>query len=167
MAYPNKTYVCFDADNDMELFLQMKSWRDNERPAINIHNAHAINALDDGTAPDSIRRKLREHLAGTRVLIVLIGGNTKNLYKYVRWETEYAVEHKLPIIVVNLNDARKLDPQLCPAILKDQLALHISFGWEIVDYALYEWPDTHASLVKKGESGDYFYKNHVYRNLGF
>ena len=166
MAYPNKTYVCFDADNDMESFLEMTSWCDDERPAINIHNIHAINTLDDSASPGSSRRKLREHLAGTRVLIVLIGGKAESLYKYVRWEIEYAVEHKLPIIAANLNDTRRLDPQLCPSILKDQLALHISFGREIIDYALYEWPDTHASLVKKGESDDFFYKNHVYRNLG-
>ena len=88
MAYPNKTYVCFDADNDMDSFLEMKSWRDNDRPAINIHNSHAINTLDDSASPGSSRRKLREQLAGTRVLIVLVGGNTQNLYKYVRWETE-------------------------------------------------------------------------------
>lgn len=166
MAFPRKTYVCFDADNDTDSFLEMKSWRDGERPVINIHNNHTVNTLDDGASPGAGRRRLREHLAGTRVLIVLIGKHTESLYKYVRWEIEYAVEHGLPVIAVNLNDARRLDPQLCPSVLKDELALHIAFGREIIDFALYEWPDTHASLVEQGESGDFFYKNHVYRNLG-
>ena len=129
MAYPNKTYVCFDADNDMESFLEMTSWCDDERPAINIHNIHAINTLDDSASPGSSRRKLREHLAGTRVLIVLIGGKAEGLYKYVRWEIEYAVEHKLPIIAANLNDTRRLDPQLCPSILKTSwLSTFLSAG---------------------------------------
>ena len=38
MAYKNKTYVCFDADNDIKYYNLMKAWKENEtiHQAINI-----------------------------------------------------------------------------------------------------------------------------------
>jgi len=103
MAYKNKTYVCFDADNDIHYYRLMTAWKENDKIAFNFHNAHEINNLRDGSSEETIKRKLRERLENTKVLVVLIGEHTKNLYKYVRWEIEYAIENNIPIIGVNLN----------------------------------------------------------------
>ncbi len=116
MAYRNKTYVCFDADNDIRYYRLMTAWKENDRIAFDFHNAHEINNLRDGSSEETIKRKLRERLQNTKVLVVLIGEQTKSLYKYVRWEIEYAIEHDIPIIGVNLNDNRKKN-SLCPPIL--------------------------------------------------
>ena len=119
MAYKNKTYVCFDADNDIKYYNLMKAWKENDSVAFNFHNAHEINNLREWSSEETIKRRLRERLANTKVLVVLIGESTRNLYKYVRWEIEYAVNNDIPIIGVNLNGKRKRD-DLCPPIMRDE-----------------------------------------------
>lgn len=165
MAYRNKTYVCFDADNDIRIYRLMTAWNENERIAFNFHNAHEINNLRDGSSEETIKRKLRERLQNTKVLVVLIGDHTKNLYKYVRWEIEYAIENDIPVIAVNLNKKKYMDENLCPPILKDKLAIHIPFGQKIIDYALNNWPSSHESHRKNGDTGAYRYKDSVYTKL--
>ena len=166
MAYRNKTYVCFDADNDIRYYRLMTAWKENERIAFNFHNAHEINNLRDGSSEATIKRKLRERLQNTKVLVVLIGDHTKNLYKYVRWEIEYAIEKDIPIIAVNLNGKKRKDSELCPPLLRDELAIHIPFGQKIIDHALNHWPSSHISYRKSGDTGAYYYKDSVYADLG-
>lgn len=164
MAYANKTYVCFDADTDIHYYRLMQAWKENDRFAFNFHNAHEINSLRDGSSEATIKAKLRERLKNTKVLIVLIGKNTKNLYKYVRWEIEYAQENDIPIIAVNLNGKKVQDNELCPPILKNDLAIHVPFGHKIINYALNHWPASHAKY-KGDKEGAYKYKDSVYKDL--
>ncbi len=164
MAYKNKTYVCFDADNDIKYYYLMTAWKENEHIAFNFHNAHDINNLRDGSSEEQIKRKLRERLANTKVLVILIENSTKNLYKYVRWEIEYAVEKDIPIIAVNLNKKKRKD-NLCPPILKNELAIFVPFGQKEINYALNYWPSSHIRHRKKGESGSYYYGDDVYNGL--
>ena len=90
----------------------------------------------------------------------------KYLYKYVRWEIEQAISRDLPCIVVNLNGKRSLDANLCPALMRDHLALHVSFSPKILQYALETWPAVYEEYRKKGETGAYYYKESVYESLG-
>lgn len=166
MGYKNKTYVCFDADTDMKYYTLMKAWKENDKHDFNFHNAHEINTLRDGSSEETIKKKLRERLANTKVLIVLIGENTKNLYKYVRWEIEYAVEKNIPIVAVNLNKLKKKDAKLCPPILRDELAVHVPFGLKIINYALNDWPEKHDKYSsKKEDKCAYKYNDTVYNKL--
>lgn len=165
MAYKNKTYVCFDADNDIKYYNLMKAWKENENIAFDFHNAHEINNLRDGSSEEQIKKKLRERLIDTKVLVILIGEKTKNLYKYVRWEIDYAIEKDIPIIAVNLNKKKSQD-DLCPPILKDKLAIYVPFGQKIIDYALNNWPARHASHKSNGDTGAYYYQKEVYDRLG-
>ncbi len=164
MAYRNKTYVCFDADTDIHYYRLMQAWKENDKIAIDFHNAHDINNIKDGSSEETIKKKLRERLANTKVLVVLIGKSTKNLYKYVRWEIEYAIENDIPIIGVNLNGSKEQD-DLCPPILKNELAIYVPYSQKILDYALNNWPSSHAAKKSKGESGAWQYKDSVYQNL--
>jgi hypothetical protein len=164
MAYKNKTYVCFDADNDIKYYNLMKAWKENDSVAFNFHNAHEINNLREWSSEETIKRRLRERLANTKVLVVLIGESTRNLYKYVRWEIEYAVNNDIPIIGVNLNGKRKRD-DLCPPIMRDELAIYVPFGQKTINMALNDWPSSHSSYKKDGKSGPYYYYDHVYNNL--
>ena len=165
MAYKNKTYVCFDADSDIKYYNLMKAWKENDDIAFDFHNAHEINNLRDGSSEEQIKRKLRERLQNTKVLVILIGDNTKNLYKYVRWEIAYAIEKDIPIIAVNLNK-EKVQDYLCPPILKEELAIYIPFGQKIMNYALNNWPASHSNHKSNGDSGAYSYKDSVYEKLG-
>lgn len=165
MAYRNKTYVCFDADTDMKWYQLMKAWKENQAMNFDFDNAHEINNLRDGSSEETIKRKLRERLESTKTLVVLIGKNTRNLYKYVRWEIEYAIEKDIPIVAINLNDKKSIDHELCPPILQEKLAIHIPYEQKIIYYALNHWPSGHTSHKTKNEIEPFRYLDSVYNSL--
>ena len=98
MAYRNKTYVCFDADNDMQYYKMLKMWNKNGKINFSFFDAHDLNTLWGKSTEETIKSKLRERLKNTKVMIVLIGEHTKYLHKFVGWEIEYAIKNNIPII---------------------------------------------------------------------
>jgi hypothetical protein len=165
------TYVCFDADDDMDYYRALMMWKKNQKIDFNFENAHEINNIRDGSSEDTIKRKLRERMKHTDLLIVLIGENTKNLYKYVRWEIELALEKNFPIIGVNLNKKITFDHELCPAILRDEMAIHVSFRAKILKYAMKNWPERHFILQREHSKDEDYkkygqYRESVYKELG-
>lgn len=166
MAYRNKTYVCFDGDNDMHYYRLMLAWKQNDNTPFNFYNAHDLNRAYDTSQETSIKRQLRERLRNSKVLVVLIGERTRYLYKFVRWEMEQALDLRMPIIGVNLNGLRQQDPGRCPPIIRDELAVYVSFNARIVQYALEDWPQSHALLSLQGRTGPFYYTQAVYRQLG-
>ena len=109
MTYRNKTYIAFDGDNDMHYYRLMTAWKANDGFSLNFHNAHELNTARDSSQEESIKRQLRERFANSKLLVVLIGANTKYLTKFVKWEMEVALRLGLPIIGVNLNGSRQMD----------------------------------------------------------
>lgn len=166
MSYRNKTYVCFDGDTDMHYYRLMCAWKQNDGIDFNFYNAHDINSARDTSTEESIKRQLRERLNNTKVFVVLIGEKTRYLQKFVRWEMEQALSMELPIIGVNLNGLRGQDTERCPPIIREELAIHISFNAAIMQYALEHWPDSHYQYKKEGTTGPYRYKDNVYNQLG-
>jgi hypothetical protein len=165
MSYQNKTYVIFDGDNDMWAYGYMKGWKSNENMDFNFYDAHDIRPLTDRASEETVRKALRERLANAKQTIVLVGENTKNLYRFVRWEIEISQKRDLPIIVVNLNGSRQLDADRCPAILRDWLAVHVEFKAKIIQHALDNFPDEYTRL-RESTSGPRYYTDEVYRKLG-
>ena len=102
----------------------------------------------------------------SKVFVLLVGPNTKNLYRFIRWEIELAISMNVPIIVVNINKMRSHDNQLCPPILRDKLAMHISFSPKIVQFALEAWTTWHYEHQRNGKTGAFHYDNTVYQELG-
>jgi hypothetical protein len=162
MPYRNKTYICFDADIDMDYYNLMKAWKAKDNNSFNFHNAHDLYLMQKSKLEDNnetyIKGKLKERFKNTKCFIVLVGEKTKNLYKYVRWEIETAINMDLPIIVVNLNGKNGIDRTLCPAILREELAIHVTYGKEEVAHAMENWPVYHAEYRRKKEGGPYRYK---------
>ncbi|MGP4724445.1 TIR domain-containing protein [Agrobacterium deltaense] len=165
MAYRNKTYICFDGDNDMKYYRLMTAWAENEKFSFDFHNAHDLNTARDSSQEESIKRQLRERLANSKLLVVLIGNNTRYLSKFVKWEMEVALRLGLPIVCVNLNGSRSKD-DLCPPVIRDELAVYVPFGAKIVEYAMTNWPSSHAAYKKEGKTGAFHYTDQTYRNLG-
>ncbi|MEZ4104081.1 MAG: TIR domain-containing protein [Candidatus Paceibacterota bacterium] len=166
MSYTNKAYVAFDADNDIRYYRLMQAWRKTDGTGFGFFDAHDLNNLMPYSTEETIKAKLRERMSNTKVFVLLVGSNTKYLYKFVHWEIEQAIKRDIPIVVVNLNGKRKKDTSLCPAILNDTLSLHISFNKAIVSKAINEWPNLHKTYSQQGETSDYFYKDTIYQNLG-
>ncbi|GAB2973088.1 TIR domain-containing protein [Mucilaginibacter puniceus] len=163
---PHTSYACFDGDNDINYYRLMQAWHANDRFDFTFVNAHDITQSRDSSTEETIKRSLRLRMNASDVFIVLIGESTKNLYKFVRWEIEVALEKNMPIIAVNLNGRRYMDDNLCPPILRDELAIHIPFMHKIVDYAIKNWPGTHRAHSRGGTTGPRYYIDSVYKDLG-
>jgi hypothetical protein len=139
----------------------MTAWNENPRFDFNFKNAHDLSQARDSSSEETIKRSLRYRLNSSDILIVLLGESTKNLFKFVRWEIEVATELSLPIIAVNLNGLRTIDSERCPAILRDNSSIHVSYNPGIINYAISDWPSHH-----KNYSAARQYKEVVYKNIG-
>ena len=166
MAYRNKTYVCFDADNDIHYYRLMLAWKQNDNTDFQFYDAHDLNRLLPISSEDTIKRKLRERLLNTKIFIVLVGQSTQYLYKFVRWEMEQALGLNVPIIAVNLNGKRQRDDDRCPPIIRDELAVHVSFNARIVQHALENWETEYYDLKREGVSEARYYSPKIYQMLG-
>lgn len=154
------TYKCFVgfSSTDKNYFDLMKAWKNNDSIEFNFINcqlASEINSEDE----QYIKRLCKERIAMSSTFIQLIGENTKNKYKYVRWEAEVAKEKGCRIICVNLNGDRAYNKDTCPAILNNIGAIFIPFNAKIIQYAIQNY--------KMHEEGDnYHYLQKVYDELG-
>lgn len=165
MAYRNKVYVSMDADNDLHYYRLMQAWKQSDSISFNFYDAHDINTILDKSEV-SIKKGLQERFRNTKVFVLLVGEHTRYLYKYVRWEIEEALKRGLPCIIVNLNGKRSVDLERCPAIIRNELAVHISYNARILQYALEDWPDFYEARRKEGEKGAYYYTDETYKKLG-
>ena len=166
MGYRNKTYVIFDADEDMWAYGFMLGWKSRDHIDFDFHDAHDLNTISDRASEDTVKRKLRERFANAKQVVVIVGKKTKNLFRFVRWEIDVALELNLPIIVANLNEKRRMDDDLCPPILKDKDAIHVAFKMKILKHAMDHFVDRHAKAFA-GQARNWYYKDEVYRELGF
>ncbi len=166
MAYRNKAFVSFDGDNDIHYYRLMQAWKQSDHIQFNFFDAHDINVARDTSSEQTIKRRLSERLANTRVVVSLIGERTRYLYRFVRWELEQAVAKDIPIVGANLNGRRSQDPYRCPPVLRSELVLYVSFQPAIILHALKHWPQQHRALRKRGSNGPRYYTQEVYRSLG-
>lgn len=144
----------------------MKAWKQNENISFSFIDAHDLRQARDTSLESTIKRRLRERLLNSKVLVVLIGQQTRYLYRFVRWEMEQALSLGVPIIGVNLNGKRSMDHDLCPPIIRDELAIYISFNANILQYALEDWTISYYNRKKAGDTGPFYYKEQVYNKLG-
>ena len=143
----------------------MKGWNQSEHIDFDFYDAHDLRPLTDGASEETVRNRLRQRLANSKQAIVLIGENTRYLYKFVRWEIETAQELDFPIIGVNLNGSRRYDAELCPPILRDRYVVHVAFKAKIIQYALDNFPTEYAKRDSNA-AGNRHYNDSVYTRLG-
>ncbi|MBD8565448.1 TIR domain-containing protein [Oxalobacteraceae sp. CFBP 8763] len=166
MAGRNRTYIAFDGDNDIHYYRLMTAWSENERFSLNFSNAHDLNTARDSSQEESIKRQLAARFADSKLLMVLIGANTRYLTKFVKWEMETAIRIGLPIIGINLNGSRQQDA-LCPAAIRNTLAVFVPFREKIVSHAALDWPGEHERYRQQGKNEAFHYSEQIYRNLGY
>jgi MTH538 TIR-like domain (DUF1863) len=160
------TYVIFDGDNDKYAYAFMKGWKVNDRVEFDFRDAHDIGTMT-GRAQDEayVKSELRKRMKASSQVLVLVGENTKYLRKFVGWEIDLALELGLPIIVVNLNDKRKMDADLCPVPLRSGYIVHIPFKRAIIKYALDNFPSEFL-LRDRSQTEPRVYNDDIYRRLG-
>jgi hypothetical protein len=167
MSYRDATYVIFDGDEDAWAYRYMRGWRANEHVEFDFRDAHDIQQLTSRAQDEAyIKSILRGRMNIAKQAIVLIGAKTKNLFRYVRWEMELALEKHLPIVASNLNGSMVQDER-CPAILRDQCVLHIPFKMKAIKYALESWPMQYKKLeTSELLKGWRYYPDEIYTKLG-
>jgi hypothetical protein len=134
-------YVIFDGDNDKWAYAYMNGWKANKNIEFDYQDAHDLDNMTSRAQDEQyVKSKLSERMRNSSAVVVLVGEKTKNLYKYVRWELELALELGLPIIVANLNKANRKDIGRCPAIIRDVCAVHIPYTLEALKHAMAKWP---------------------------
>ena len=142
----------------------MIGWKNHDHIDFDFYNAHDLNVLRLASSEETIKAKLRERMKNAKLLVVLIGDSTKNLFRFVRWEMEIARTLGIPIVAVYLNKSKKMDPDVCPDILKNELVLHIPYKQAAIKWAIDNWIDYHASHKKEGHKAVVFTDSH-YKQL--
>lgn len=166
VGYRNKTYVVFDGDKDKWSYAYMKGWKSNENMEFNFHDAHDIAPVGPNAQSEAyIKRALKERFASAKQIVCLVGENTKSLYRYVRWELDVALDLNLPIIAVNLNGMREMDPDRCPPIIKNTYTVHVPFKAAIIQFALDHFPSEYSARDRDA-AGCRHYNEKVYNQLG-
>ena len=143
----------------------MRGWKVNKNIDFNFFDAHDLKPLTDRAGEDTVKRRLRERLGGTKQAIILVGEKTKNLYRFVRWELQTCKNLDIPIIAVNLNEQRSQDRDLCPPIIRDEYVVHIPFKLKIIQYALNNFPNEYHRR-SQSDKGPRYYSESVYTDLG-
>ena len=98
-------------------------------------------------------------------VLIIVGAATRNLYRFVRWELELALDLGLEIIASNLNDGRDIDQARCPPIIRDACVVHVPFKLVAIGYALDNWPSQFRRL-DASERRPRHYSAAVYTSLG-
>lgn len=155
MSYRNKVYVCVEYDSDNRYYNTLKMWDKNDKFDFKFHNAHELNTIMKFSSEETIKRRLKERLLNTKIMIVLVGERTKYHHKYVSWEIKQAQKLDIPIIVVNLNKKNSIDNELCPSILKGANAVHIPFREAAFIHAMKYWHDYYHKTAKYSGGKDY------------
>jgi hypothetical protein len=162
-------YVAFDGDLDKWAYAYMKGWKTNERVDFDFEDAHDLDAMT-GRAQDEyyVKSMLKERMRRSGALVVIVGEKTKNLYKFVRWEIELALELGLPVIIANLNNKTQMDLDRCPAILRDACAIHIPFKKEAIKFALENYPVAFGgfNVAEKAAGWRYYDRPEWYKSMG-
>ncbi|MSM38677.1 MAG: hypothetical protein GJT30_03515 [Geobacter sp.] len=152
-----RTFIGFSS-TDIRNYRLMLAWKEHEHIDFNFSDfqlSSEINSEDEVY----IKRKCRERINMAGKYVMLIGEDTRNKYKYVRWEAEIAIEKGCTIIGVNLDGARQVVEKTCPPVIRDIGAIFVPYSPKIIAYALENY--------KMKESGNYHYKDEVYRQLGY
>jgi len=151
-----RTFVGFSS-TDIHYYRLMTAWKENEHIDFNFTNCQLQNDINSDDEY-YVKRKCQERINMVGKYIMLIGKDTRNKYKYVRWEAEVAIEKACTIIGVNLDKSKKMITATCPPIIRDLGAIFIPFSPHIIKYALENY--------KMHDSGNYHYPDDVYKRLG-
>ena len=174
MSYRNKTFVSF-ASEDINSYRIMKAWKSNSNIDFNFYDAHDIETGLDTSDPDAIKARLRERLANTQQVILLVGAGTRSksarANSFIQYEIDVIKDLDIPIIFVNLNQIRASQPSRLPSDLaKTHYSISISFHPSIIQYALDKFPQEYSCNNQVNEAnkkiGAYYYQDSVYSSLG-
>jgi hypothetical protein len=149
-------------------FPRQPGWKANDNTNSDFKDAHDLDNMT-GRAQDEayVKGILKERMQKSEAVLVLLGSNTKNLYKFVRWEIELAKALDLPIIVANLNEHIGQDGVLCPALIRDHCAVHVPYKMVAIQNALALYPSEYRRFDGQTKAGGWrSYSAETLKNWG-
>jgi len=168
LPYRNKTFVSF-ASEDIDYYRLMTAWRANKHIDFQFVDAHDLNVALDTSQPDTIRRRLRERLANTKQVVLLVGDKTRAVAarpaRFLYYEVEVIERLELPVVFANLSGSRAVQSSLLPKALVDRYTISVSFQPAIIKYALDDFVAGYPAGQRKS-LGPHSYKPYVYKQLG-
>lgn len=167
MSHHNKTYVIFDSENDTWACDRIHRYNGDWHISFEFTDSRDLKAMAGQRQNfQRIQQSLTERIGQCCEFIVLVGENTRYLYRFERWELDIALSLGLAGIVVNLNKKRKVDQDLCPPILRYKNALHIPFERKVIEHALETWPGRFRHSINKCVGEDWTYNKDTFKRLG-
>lgn len=152
-----RTFVGFSS-TDIKYYQLMKAWKENENIDFNFTDCQLQDDINSNNE-NYVKSKCRKRINMAGKFIQLIGEDTRYKYKYVRWEAEVAIEKGCTIIGVNLDGSREMVEKTCPSVIRDIGAIFVPFSPYIIQHALENY--------EMNEDGNYYYPDHVYKELGY
>lgn len=146
IAYRNGTYVAFDGlgetdptKSDFRYYATIQAWANNKNIEFNFVNSHEKTyAVKDTSLKATLEARIRERLANSKNVIVILSNDTRSCGSMLSYEIEQAVDnYKLPLIITYVDHVIVSAPNVLkeywPFVLKVRIdnnmakAIHIPF----------------------------------------
>jgi hypothetical protein len=114
---------------------------------------------------DGLKESLLERLAQEDCMLLLAGENTSCLAGRGLHALVSGLSMRCPVIVMNLNGCRHMEPSRLPGELENRLFLCISSEFPILKYALDRWRDESFRLISLEKNLAAVYPRNLYEAL--
>ncbi len=161
MSYKNGTYVAFDAQgeadptkSDFRYYSTILGWAKHRNIQFHFINSHEKTyAVRNTSSQDTLRARIRERLALSKNMIIILSSQTRKSGSELSYEIEQAIDHyRLPLIITYSNYDVVADPKVLsyfwPYSLQDRIdsnmarAIHIGFKKEALLDAINRFTST-------------------------
>lgn len=165
MSYQEKIFVAYDGPNDQNTYNELTKMIQSDNSSFLFYSAAELHKRLDKDSDEVLKEKIYNLMSGSKVCLVLVGKTTKTFRRFIKWQIERALNTNMPIIMVNPNNIRTVDFDRCPTLMKKNLALHVSMQAEIIEFALLNFPASHAKHREAEFNSPLRYAQSVYEGL--
>ncbi len=131
------TYFAFDGlgetdptKSDFKYYATVQGWNAASHIEFKFVNSHdKSNAVRDSSKLATLQASIRERLAGSKNMVVIVSGSTRKTESLLSWEVERAVDfYHLPLIVAYAGCEVMLNPETLSSRWPETLASRIESG---------------------------------------
>lgn len=163
--YKGKIYVAFDAINNKKERNELDKFRQSDKSKFDFYDGAEFSKLLDVENDDSLKAKIQKNMDDASIVLVLLSKTLKSMRRFSKWQIEYAINTKKPIIVLNNTRIRAIDNDIAPTALKNHLCLYIPYDEKALELACMNWPMSHKEHLEKDDKCPYRYDYNVYKEL--
>lgn len=186
MTYRNGTYMAFDGLgqvnptlSDFKYYATIQGWTAHRHIDFRFVNSHdKTYAVRDTSSPETLKSRIRERLANSKNIVVILSSQTRKSGSMLSYEIEQAVDrYHLPLIITYVDYRIIAEPFLLSSYWPDALntrisnntaqAIHIPFGKNSLLDAIDQF-SVHDSSSLRGSYNHYGEQAHKsFGTLGF